>query len=184
MRALITNDDGIDSPGVRFVARVAVAAGLDVTVAAPDGERSGTSAMMSALEAGGRLLAEERKLDGLENVPTLAVRAPPAMIAFVAVHGGFGGRPDIVLAGINRGPNLGRAILHSGTVGATLTAASAGVGGLAFSLGRVAPGPGLVPAPGRSRGGGQPERAGPAAGPGARAAGGPAGQLRVGQGDR
>ncbi len=83
-------------------------------------------------------MAEERKLDGLEDVPTLAVRATPAMIAFVAVHGGFGGRPDIVLAGINRGPNLGRAILHSGTVGAALTAASAGINAMAFSLARDA----------------------------------------------
>ena len=138
MRALITNDDGIDSPGVRLLARAAVAAGLDVVIAAPDSERSGTSAMMSALESGGRLLAEERKLEGLEDVPTLAVRATPAMIAFVAVHGGFGGRPDIVLSGINRGPNLGRAILHSGTVGAALTAASAGINAMAFSLARDA----------------------------------------------
>src|ERR1700744_2199081 len=138
MRALITNDDGIDSPGVRILAQVAVAAGLEVTVAAPNGERSGTSAMMSALEAGGRLLVEERKLDGLEDVPTLAVQATPATIAFVGVHGGFGGRPDIVLAGINRGPNLGRAILHSGTVGAALTAASAGINAMAFSLARDA----------------------------------------------
>ncbi|HEY4702245.1 MAG TPA: 5'/3'-nucleotidase SurE [Streptosporangiaceae bacterium] len=134
MRALITNDDGIDSPGVRILAQVAVAAGLDVTVAAPNGERSGTSAMMSALEAGGRLLVEERKLDGLEDVPTVAVQATPAMIAFIGLHGGFGGRPDIVLAGINRGPNLGRAILHSGTVGAALTGASAGLPAMAFSL--------------------------------------------------
>ena len=138
MRALITNDDGIDSPGVRVLAQVAVAAGLDVTVAAPNGERSGTSAMMSALEEGGRLLVEDRKLDGLEDVPTLAVQATPAMIAFVGVHGGFGGRPDIVLSGINRGPNLGRAILHSGTVGAALTAASADINAMAFSLARDA----------------------------------------------
>src|ERR1700759_4872892 len=138
MRALITNDDGIDSSALPILAQVAVAAALDVTIAAPDGERSGTSAMMSALEAGGRLVAEERKLDGLEDGPTLAVRATPAMIAFVAVHGGFGGRPDIVLAGINRGPNLGRAILHSGTVGAALTAASAGINAMAVSLGRDA----------------------------------------------
>src|ERR1700759_5080738 len=138
MRALITNDDGIDSSALPILAQVAVAAALDVTIAAPYGERSGTSAMMSALEAGGRLVAEERKLDGLEDVPTLAVRATPAMIAFVAVHGGFGGRPDIVLAGINRGPNLGRAILHSGTVGAALTAASAGISAMAFSLARDA----------------------------------------------
>src|ERR1700749_1120930 len=136
MRALITNDDGIDSPGVRILAQVAVAAGLDVTVAAPNGERSGTSAMMSALEEGGRLLVEDRKLDGLEDVPTLAVQATPAMIAFVGVHGGFGGRPDLLLSGINRGPNLGRAILHSGTVGAALVAGSADLPGMAFSLGR------------------------------------------------
>ncbi|MBV9793755.1 MAG: 5'/3'-nucleotidase SurE [Actinobacteria bacterium] len=138
MRALITNDDGIDSPGVRILAQVAVAAGLDVTVAAPNGERSGTSAMMSALEAGGKLLVEERKLDGLEDVPTVAVQATPAMIAFVGLHGGFGERPGIILAGINRGPNLGRAILHSGTVGAALTGASAGLPTMAFSLARDA----------------------------------------------
>ena len=134
MRALITNDDGIGSPGIRVLAQAAVAAGLDVTVAAPNGERSGTSAMMSALEAGGRLLAEERKLDGLEDVPAVAVQATPAMIVFTGVHGGFGGRPDIVLAGINNGPNMGRAILHSGTVGAALTGASADLPAMAFSL--------------------------------------------------
>jgi 5'-nucleotidase len=138
MRALITNDDGIDSPGVRILAQVAVAAGLDVTVAAPNGERSGTSAMMSGLEAGGKLLVEDRKLDGLEDVPTVAVQATPAMIAFVGLHGGFGERPDIILSGINRGPNLGRAILHSGTVGAALTGASAGLPAMAFSLARDA----------------------------------------------
>src|ERR1700753_1801461 len=98
MRALITNDDGIDSPGVRILARVAVAAGLDVTVGAPHRERSGPSAMMSALEEGGRLLVEDGKLDGLEDVPTLAVQATPAMIAFVGGHGGLGGRTGRAVA--------------------------------------------------------------------------------------
>ena len=54
MRALITNDDGIGSRGLRVLARAAVAAGLDVTVAAPDSERSGSGAALSALEPGGR----------------------------------------------------------------------------------------------------------------------------------
>ncbi len=107
MRALITNDDGIDSAGLRVLAQVAVAAGLKVTVAAPDGERSGTSAAMSGL-AGGRLLVADRALDGLEDVPTVAVQASPAMIVFVGTDGAFGPPPDIVLAGINRGPNIGR----------------------------------------------------------------------------
>ncbi len=134
MRALVTNDDGIDSAGLRTLAQVAVATGLKVTVAAPDGERSGTSAAMSGLADGGRLLVEDRTLDGLGNARTVAVRASPAMIVFVGSHGAFGEPPDIVLSGINRGPNIGRAILHSGTLGAALTAASAGLPAMAVSL--------------------------------------------------
>jgi len=134
MRALITNDDGIDSAGLRTLAQVAVAAGLKVTVAAPDGERSGTSAAMSGLAADGRLLVADRTLDGLDDVPTVAVQASPAMIVLLGTHGAFGPPPDIVLAGINRGPNIGRAVLHSGTVGAALTGASAGLPSMAVSL--------------------------------------------------
>lgn len=134
MRALITNDDGIDAVGLRALAQVAVEAGLDVTVAAPHIERSGSSAAMSALEAGGRLLMENRVLAGLASVDALAVRASPAMIVFVAARGGFGPPPEIVLSGINQGPNTGQAVLHSGTVGAALTAAQHGVPALAVSL--------------------------------------------------
>ena len=90
MRALITNDDGIDSAGLRSLAPVAVAAGLKVTVAAPDGQRSGSSAAMSGLAEGGRLLVEDRTLDGLADVRTVAVRASPAMIVFLGAHGAFG----------------------------------------------------------------------------------------------
>ena len=151
MRALITNDDGIDSAGLRTLAQVAVAAGLKVTVAAPDGERSGSSAAMSGLAEGGRVLVEDRTLDGLADVRTVAVRASPAMIVFLGAHGAFGAPPDIVLAGINRGPNLGRAILHSGTVGAALTAP----GGRPASDGRLA-GVGPGRALGYRRGGRHP----------------------------
>ena len=54
----------------------AAAAGLDVTVAAPDGERSGSGAAMSGLAEGGRLLVEDRTLDGLADVRTVAVQHP------------------------------------------------------------------------------------------------------------
>jgi 5'-nucleotidase len=134
MRALITNDDGIDSAGLRTLAQVAMAAGLTVTVAAPDGQRSGSSAAMSGVAEGGRVLVEDRTLDGLADVRTVAVRASPAMIVFLGAHGAFREPPDIVLAGINRGPNVGRAILHSGTVGAALTAQAAGLPAMAVSL--------------------------------------------------
>lgn len=139
MRALITNDDGIDTIGIHTLARVAVAAGLQVTVAAPHQERSGSSAALSALEQDGRLVVDKRSLPGLEGVTALAVHATPALIVFTAVRGAFGDAPDVVLAGINHGPNTGMAVLHSGTVGAALTAASQGLPALAMSLATAQP---------------------------------------------
>jgi 5'-nucleotidase len=62
------------------------------------------------------------------------VHAAPALIVLLALHGSFGAVPDIVLSGINRGANVGTAILHSGTVGAALTAGQGGVRALAVSL--------------------------------------------------
>ncbi|MFZ3394500.1 MULTISPECIES: 5'/3'-nucleotidase SurE [unclassified Rhodococcus (in: high G+C Gram-positive bacteria)] len=134
MKALIVNDDGIDSPGLAALARVAVAAGLDVQVAAPHIERSGASAALSALEDDGKLKVSRRSMPELPDVDVLAVHASPALITFVASYGAFGDTPDLVLSGINLGPNTGRAILHSGTVGAALTAAAHGARAVALSL--------------------------------------------------
>ena len=134
MRVLVTNDDGVDSPGVQALARVARDAGHDVVLAAPHTERSGASASLSTLAEDGRLLVHERHLPDLDGVRVLAVEATPGFIAFVAGRGAFGDPPDLVLSGINRGPNTGYAILHSGTVGAALTAATQGAPGLAVSL--------------------------------------------------
>ena len=139
MHALVTNDDGIDSVGLRTLAQAAVAAGLEVTVAAPDGERSGSSAALSALEVAGQVTVEERELDGLNSVKALSVRASPALIVFIAIQGAFGHPPGIVLSGINAGPNTGQAVLHSGTVGAALTAVSHGIPAMALSLASVKP---------------------------------------------
>lgn len=139
MRALITNDDGVFSRGIAILAEAAVAAGLDVVVAAPHEERSGAGASLSALEDDGKLLVDAypdlaATAAGLAGVPAHAVHATPAMIALVGALGAFGDRPDVVLSGINHGPNTGQATLHSGTVGAALTAVSMGVPGLAVSL--------------------------------------------------
>jgi 5'-nucleotidase len=139
MRALITNDDGIDGTGLHALTRIAVAAGLEVTVAAPHAERSGSSAALSALEADGRLLVEDRTLPGLPGIRAVAAQASPALIVFLAAYGAFGPRPGIVLSGINSGPNTGQAVLHSGTVGAALTAQSHGIPALAVSLASAQP---------------------------------------------
>ena len=135
MRALITNDDGIESFGLTALAGVARDAGFEVTVAAPARESSGAGASLISAERDGRLIFSEVSPPGLpDDVPSFAVKATPAYITFVASHDGFGPRPDIVLSGINRGANTGNAILHSGTVGAVLSAMAHGIRGIAVSL--------------------------------------------------
>lgn len=133
-RVLVTNDDGIEAEGIRQLALVAQDAGLEVVVAAPDENLSGASASLTAVQDGGRVLIEDRRLPGLEDVPAFAVGATPAYITLLAVRGGFGPAPELVLSGINDGQNAGRAILHSGTVGAAFTAAAYDRRGLAVSL--------------------------------------------------
>lgn len=133
MRALITNDDGIDSPGLVTLAAAALECGLDVLVAAPATQSSGTSASVAAASDTGRIVSERRALPGLD-ADAYAVAAHPALISLIACRGGFGGKPDLVLSGVNLGANVGRAILHSGTVGAALTGHLNDVSSLAVSL--------------------------------------------------
>ncbi|MET1042538.1 MAG: 5'/3'-nucleotidase SurE [Microbacteriaceae bacterium] len=134
MRTLVTNDDGISSPGLWRLAIAAQEAGLDVVVAAPATEASGSSASISVTESDGSIRVDRRTVEGLDGIPTYAVHAPPALIALIAAHGAFGTAPELVLSGVNRGANVGRAIIHSGTVGAALTGAVNGGRGLAVSL--------------------------------------------------
>jgi 5''-nucleotidase (EC 3.1.3.5)/3''-nucleotidase (EC 3.1.3.6)/exopolyphosphatase (EC 3.6.1.11) len=133
-RILVTNDDGIDAPGLAALARAAVEAGHDVTIAAPAQQSSGTSASIVADEEDGRIVVERRTLPGLDDVPAFAVHGGPGLIALVAARGAFGDPAQLVLSGVNHGANVGRAILHSGTVGAALTAGLNGAWGLAVSL--------------------------------------------------
>lgn len=133
-RALITNDDGIDAPGLAALARAARDAGLDVVVAAPAEQSSGASAAITAVRREGRTPVRRAELPGLAGVPAYAVQAQPGHIVLAALRGWLDPVPDLVLSGINHGANVGRAVLHSGTVGAALTAGVHGVRGLAVSL--------------------------------------------------
>ncbi|MCP2333965.1 MULTISPECIES: 5'/3'-nucleotidase SurE [Actinoalloteichus] len=134
VRVLVTNDDGIDSPGLHALAAVAVREGAEVTVAAPAHDASGSSAALTAHVRDGAVSSERVDLPDLPGVPAYSVGAQPAFIVFSALQGAFGDPPELVLSGINRGPNVGRAVLHSGTVGAALTAGLGGVSGIAVSL--------------------------------------------------
>lgn len=131
--ALVTNDDGIDSPGLLRLAQTALDADLDVVIAAPESEASGSSASITVAETDGRILIERRELEGFADGAAYAVQAGPGLIALLAGHGTFGPVPDLVLSGINRGANVGRAIMHSGTVGAALTAGTNGGRAIAVS---------------------------------------------------
>ncbi|MFC0099820.1 5'/3'-nucleotidase SurE [Micromonospora marina] len=138
-RILVTNDDGVHAPGIRALARAAYERGMDVVVAAPEAEASGMSAALSAVTEDGRLVFRGTELDGLPGVPAYAVAASPAYIAILAGLGVFGPVPDLLLSGINRGANAGHAVLHSGTVGAALTAGNNGIRALAVSLDVLTP---------------------------------------------
>jgi 5'-nucleotidase len=134
LHCLVTNDDGIASPGIAALARVALDADLDVVVAAPLRDTSGASASITAVEEDGRFVVEPRPLPGLEGCDTYGVGGLPAFIALTGCRGAFGPIPDVVLSGINHGPNTGFAVLHSGTVGAALTASTHGARAMAVSL--------------------------------------------------
>lgn len=129
MRILVTNDDGVDAVGLHVLARRMVGCG-DVVVAAPDQEYSGASAALGTLHL---IRPEIRRVD-IGGVPEAwSVTGPPALCVMFSRLGVFGGPFDLVVSGINPGANTGRAIYHSGTVGAALTARNGGVSGVAVS---------------------------------------------------
>ncbi|MBO0713178.1 MAG: hypothetical protein J2O39_00315 [Acidimicrobiales bacterium] len=138
-RVLITNDDGISSEGLRCLGTAAVKLGHEVVVAAPFKDLSGASASLSATQTEGTVRVEETNLEGLGGSLVLCVDAAPAFIALAALRGSYGPPPDLVLSGINRGANTGNAILHSGTVGAALTARAQGTRSMAVSLASPSP---------------------------------------------
>ncbi len=111
MRALVTNDDGIDAPGLAVLARIARDAGLDVVVAAPAEQSSGASAAITAARREGRTPVERVELPDLTGVPAFAVSAQPGHIVLGALRGWLDPAPDLVLSGINHGANVGRAVL-------------------------------------------------------------------------
>jgi 5'-nucleotidase len=136
---LVTNDDGFLAPGIAALALAVESAGHEVVVAAPSGECSGAGAALGPLHLTGKIAYSAETLAGLEHLPVRAVDGPPALAVLSACLGGFGPPPDAVVSGINAGANTGRAVLHSGTVGAALTAANFGCPAMAVSLALGAP---------------------------------------------
>lgn len=135
MRILATNDDGVRAPGLAVLARALADAGHDVYVVAPASEASGAGAGVGPLHAmGGGIAVETLELPALDGIVTIAADALPALIVITACLGAYGPPPDLVVAGINPGRNVGRAVLHSGTIGAALTSVHFAKRGLAVSI--------------------------------------------------
>ena len=133
MRILITNDDGIDSPGIHELARSVERAGHEVIVVAPDHDASGTATSLGRISSELPIKVRPAKIEGL-NGEAYAIAGPPALCVVAADLDAFGPKPELVISGINAGLNTGRSTLHSGTVGAALTAQNFGMRGLAVSL--------------------------------------------------
>ena len=129
MRILVTNDDGVDSVGLHRLAEAMTGLG-DVVVAAPDREYSGSSSSLGSLFT---ITPEIHKIT-MNGVPEAwAVTGPPGLCVMFARLGAFGDPFDLVVSGINPGTNVGRAIYHSGTIGAAITARNGGIHGVAVS---------------------------------------------------
>jgi len=125
MKILVTNDDGIFSPGLVALARTAQRFG-QVRVVAPDGEQS----------AVGQSITIQRPLQyhrmHLDSLDAYRVNGTPADCVALGLYRWEGA--DLVLSGINLGSNLGHDVWHSGTVGAAKQAMLLGVPAAAFSL--------------------------------------------------
>jgi 5'-nucleotidase len=137
-RILVTNDDGTASPGLWHLAASLVGPGREIVVAAPQRDSSGFAAAVGDVAHGAAIEASPVEWPPewpANDTPAWAVDGPPGRCVLGGVLGIFGPRPHLVVSGINAGANVGRFLqLHSGTLGAALTAANSGTRAMAVSL--------------------------------------------------
>ncbi|HSV86066.1 MAG TPA: 5'/3'-nucleotidase SurE [Levilinea sp.] len=128
---LLTNDDGIQSPGLWAAAQALSHIGY-VTVAAPRDQATATGRSLPFSSDGS--ITPNRMFIGDQEWTVYAVGGSPAQVVLHSVLEIMDGYPHLVVSGINYGENVGHSITISGTVGAALEAASLGIPALAVSL--------------------------------------------------
>lgn len=124
MDILVTNDDGIHADGLRSLARALRPLG-NVTVIAPDREQSAASHALT--------LHRPLRIKKVEE-DVLSVDGTPTDCVLLGVHGFLKRRPDLVVSGINHGPNMGNDTTYSGTVAAAVEGTFLGIPSVALSL--------------------------------------------------
>ena len=128
MHILLTNDDGIQSPGIRALYTIFIQKGHKVSLVAPLSEQS---AVGHAITIAAPLRATEYNEESFSG---MAVNGTPADCVKLGISTLLTEKPDIVVSGINRGCNVGVDILYSGTVSAATEGALMGFPALAVSL--------------------------------------------------
>lgn len=124
MRILLTNDDGINAPGLNVLERIARQFSDDVWICAPSEEQSGA----------GHSLTLTRPVRLREHAPRrFSVSGTPTDSVTMALRKVLPGAPDLILSGVNRGANLGDDVTYSGTVSAAMEGALAGIRSIALS---------------------------------------------------
>lgn len=124
MKILVTNDDGIHAEGMRVLADAVRPLGA-ITIVAPDREQSATSHSLTLH----RPLRIRKIADDI-----LTVDGTPTDCVLLGVHGFLKDRPDLIVSGINHGPNMGNDVFYSGTVAAASEGAFLGIPAVAVSL--------------------------------------------------
>ncbi|MEI7768634.1 MAG: 5'/3'-nucleotidase SurE [Chloroflexales bacterium] len=134
MHILVTNDDGIDSPGLWALAGALQSSGLGrVSIVAPESEQSGTG-MSLPMRIEHHIRAVPAPDPAHAEIAAFAFSGTPAGCVTAGMLTGLCPRPDAVVSGINRGLNSGTNVLLSGTVGAAMVAALWGLPAMAISL--------------------------------------------------
>lgn len=125
MKILLSNDDGVFAPGLAILAQTLTERGATITVVAPDRDRSAASNSLTL----DRPLRIKQQMNGF-----YAVNGTPTDAVHLAITGWMDEPPDMVVAGINAGANLGDDVLYSGTVAAAMEGRYLGFPAMAISL--------------------------------------------------
>ncbi len=124
MRILITNDDGINSPGLKALKKIACTLSNDIWIIAPEDDKSGASHSLT--------LSNPLRLNKINN-KTFSLRGTPTDCILIGIYKILKNKPDLILSGINRGLNIAEDVNYSGTLAGAREGCILGINSIAIS---------------------------------------------------